>query len=208
MVIEALPVYRYLYEYAYNNLGFYGLSVARLLLSMIVLLPPVLLIGGTMPLLAKYFLRDPANLGSSFSKIYYLNTLGACAGALLTGFVFVRFFGVIGTLMIAVGGNLLVALIIALSKRGTVSTHAATGEKSSYSYMLVFLFLTGSPALSAWVTKCCGCASSRPTGCRHPKLSRSSSRGSCWGSQSGPGSWRERWIAAAISRPGSAPCPS
>jgi spermidine synthase len=143
MVIEALPVYRYLYEYAYNNLGFYGLSVARLLLSMIVLLPPVLLIGGTMPLLAKYFLRDPANLGSSFSKIYYLNTLGACAGALLTGFVFVRFFGVIGTLMIAVGGNLLVALIIALSKRGTVSTHAATGEKSSYSYMLVFLFLTG-----------------------------------------------------------------
>ena len=53
LVIETLPVYRYLYEYAYNNLGFYGLSVARLLLSTLVLLPPVLLIGGTMPLLAK-----------------------------------------------------------------------------------------------------------------------------------------------------------
>jgi spermidine synthase len=143
IVIATLPIYRYLYEYAYNNLGFYGLSLARLLLSMIVLLPPVLLIGGTMPLLAKYFLRDPANLGSSFSKIYYLNTLGACAGALLTGFVFVRYFGVIGTLMIAIGGNLLVALIIALSKRGTVATHPVTGEKSPYSYMLVFLFLTG-----------------------------------------------------------------
>ena len=35
----------------------------------------VFLIGGTMPLLAKYFLRDPDNLGSSFSRIYYLNTL-------------------------------------------------------------------------------------------------------------------------------------
>jgi len=143
LVIETMPVYRYLYEYAYNNLGFYGLSVARLLLSVLVLLPPVFLIGGTMPLLAKYFLRDPASLGSSFSKIYYLNTLGACAGALLTGFVFVRYFGVIGTLMIAVGGNLLVALIIALSKRGTGAPRSATGEQSPYSYMLIFLFLTG-----------------------------------------------------------------
>jgi len=143
LVIEALPVYRYLYEYAYNNLGFYGLSVARLLLSTLVLLPPVFLIGGTMPLLVKYFLRDDANLGSDFSKIYYLNTLGACAGALLTGFLLVRYFGVIGTLMIAVGGNLAVALIIALSKRDAGAARPATGEQQPYSYMLVFLFLTG-----------------------------------------------------------------
>ncbi len=148
LVIETLPVYRYLYEYAYNNLGFYGLSIARLLLSTLVLLPPVFLIGGTMPLLAKYFLRDPAILGSSFSRIYYLNTLGACAGALLTGFVLVRYFGVVGTLIIAVGGNLLVALIIALSRRGTGVAQPATGEQRPYSYMLVFLFLTGFISLS------------------------------------------------------------
>ncbi len=148
LVIEALPVYRYLYEYAYNNLGFYGLSIARLLLSTLVLLPPVFFIGGTMPLLAKYFLRDPANLGSSFSRIYYLNTLGACAGALLTGFVLVRYFGVIGTLMIAVGGNLLVALIIALSKRAAGVVRPESGGQQPYSYMLVFLFLTGFISLS------------------------------------------------------------
>ncbi len=148
LVIETLPVYRYLYEYAYNNLGFYGLSVARLLLSTLVLLPPVLLIGGTMPLLAKYFLRDSGNLGSSFSKIYYLNTLGACAGALLTGFVFVRYFGVIGTLLIAIGGNLLVAAIIALSKRDVGTPRPAKSEQQPYSYMLVFLFLTGFISLS------------------------------------------------------------
>ena len=141
--IETLPVYRYLYEYSYNNLGFYGLSLARLLLSMVVLLPPVFLIGGTMPLLAKYFLRDPATLGSSFSRIYYLNTLGACAGALLTGFVLVRYFGVNGALMIAIGGNLLVALIIALTKRDPGVASATTAERPPYSYMLVFLFLTG-----------------------------------------------------------------
>ena len=52
VVIEALPVYRYLYEYAYNNRGFYGLSVARLLWSTLVQLSPVFFIGGPMPLLA------------------------------------------------------------------------------------------------------------------------------------------------------------
>ena len=143
LLIEAVPVFGYLHEYAYNNLGFYGLSFARLLLSTLVLLPPVFLIGGTMPLLAKFFLRDPAHLGSSFSRIYYLNTLGACAGALLTGFVLVRLFGVIGTLFIAVGGNLLVALLIALSKRDSGAPRPETGASSPYSYMLIFLFLSG-----------------------------------------------------------------
>ena len=143
LVIESLPVYRYLYEYAYNNLGFYGLSVARLLLSMLVLLPTVFLIGGTMPLLAKYFLRDPANLGSSFSRLYYLNTLGACAGVLLTGFVFVRYFGVTGTLAIAVGGNLLVALIIAFGQWAPGAARPTSDERPPYTFMLVFLFLSG-----------------------------------------------------------------
>jgi len=116
VVIDYLPVYRYLYEYSYNNLDFYGLSIIRLLLSVAVLLPPVFLIGGTMPLISKYFLTTSTTLGSGFSKIYYLNTLGAFAGALLTGFVLVRYLGVVATLMIAIAGNLLVAAIIATSK--------------------------------------------------------------------------------------------
>lgn len=53
LIIDHLPVYRYLYEYAYDHLDFYGLSVIRLLLSVAVLLPPVFLIGGTMPLISK-----------------------------------------------------------------------------------------------------------------------------------------------------------
>ena len=148
LVIETLPVYRYLHEYAYNNLGFYGLSIARLALSLLVLLPPVFLIGGTMPLIAKYFLRTRENLGSGFSKLYYLNTLGACAGVLLTGFVFVKYFGVVATLMIAIGGNILVALIVASSRKEPAATQPAAEEKAPYSYMLFFLFLTGFITLS------------------------------------------------------------
>jgi len=148
VVIDYLPVYRYLYEYSYNNLDFYGLSIIRLLLSVAVLLPPVFLIGGTMPLISKYFLTTSTTLGSGFSKIYYLNTLGAFAGALLTGFVLVRYLGVVATLMIAIAGNLLVAAIIATSKSNAEPIPEPTEERAPYSYMLVILFLTGFISLS------------------------------------------------------------
>lgn len=148
VVIEHLPVYRYLYESAYNNLDFYGLSIVRLLLSIIVLLPPVFLIGGTMPLIAKYFLTVPATLGAGFSRIYYLNTLGAFLGALLTGFVLVRYMGVFATLMVAVGGNLLVAAIIAAGKSESVPRPQPAAQGVPYSYMLLILFVTGFISLS------------------------------------------------------------
>ena len=115
-VIDYLPVYGSRCQAAYNHLDLYGLSIVRLLLSVIVLLPPVFLIGGTMPLVTKYALTASTTMGAGFSRIYYVNTLGAFAGALLTGFVLVKYFGVLATLMIAVAGNFLVAAIIGLGK--------------------------------------------------------------------------------------------
>jgi spermidine synthase len=148
LIIDYLPVYRYLHEYAYNNLDFYGISLIRMLLSVVVLLPPVFLIGGTMPLIAKYFLTASKTLGSNFSRIYYLNTLGAFTGALLTGFIFVKYLGVSATLMIAVAGNLLVAGVIGASKSSSELLPESTQESAPYSYMLIVLFLTGFISLS------------------------------------------------------------
>ena len=143
LVIDYLPVYRYLYESAYNSLDLYGMSVVRLLLSVVVLLPPVFFIGGTMPLIAKYFLTASTTFGSGFSKIYYLNTLGAFAGALLTGFVLVQYLGVFMTLMLAIAGNLLVATLIAVGKSDSATMRESTEASTPYSYMLIILFLTG-----------------------------------------------------------------
>jgi spermidine synthase len=144
LVIEELPLYRTLYEHAYNHLDFYGMSLVRLVLSMLVLLPPVLLIGGTLPLVSKYFLTVSSRFGSGFSRVYYLNTLGAFAGALLTGFVLVRFLGVFMTLMVAVAGNLAVAAMIALGRsEATPRSAERDADKHPYSYMLVVLFVTG-----------------------------------------------------------------
>jgi len=148
VIIDLLPVYRYVYEFAYNNLDFYSMSIVRLLLSILVLLPPTFLIGGTLPLISKYFLTASTTLGSGFSRIYYLNTLGAFAGALLTGFVLVKYLGVTATLMIAVAGNLLVAAIIGSSRTSAESVPVPAETHAPYSYMLAILFLTGFISLS------------------------------------------------------------
>jgi spermidine synthase len=132
-------------------MGFYGMSLIRLLLSLVALLPPVFAIGGTIPLVSKYFLTTSQTLGSKFSRIYYVNTIGAFAGVILTGFVFVKYFGVFVTLMIAVILNLIIVAIIYVTKtKSNQTTENAESAKahSPYSYMLTILFLTGFISLS------------------------------------------------------------
>lgn len=148
VVINHFNLYKHLYEYSYNNFDFYGISIIRLLLSIIVLLPPAFAIGGTMPLISKYFLTTTETLGSRFSKIYYMNTLGAFTGAILTGFVFVQFLGVFLTLMLAVAGNLVVAGLIFVQKSETAFIQEPAKEQAPNSYMLAVLFLTGFISLS------------------------------------------------------------
>ena len=148
LIINHLPLYKILYEYSYNNLDFYGISLVRLLLSIFVLLPPVFFIGGTIPLISKYFLTSTETFGSSFSKIYYMNTLGAFAGALLTGFLLVKSLGVFLTLMIAVSLNLIVAWMIYATKSVAKSIPEKSSAHVPHTYMLVILFITGFVSLS------------------------------------------------------------
>ncbi len=148
LVIQHLPLYKLLYEYSYNNLNFYEMSLVRLLLSTAVLLPPVFAIGGTIPLISKYFLTTTKTFGSGFSRIYYMNTLGAFAGAILTGFIFVKYFGVFLTFMVAVTLNLIIVLLILSQKTVTEKTAEPVKADAPYSYMLFILFLTGFISLS------------------------------------------------------------
>lgn len=148
LIINNLSIYRFIYKYSYNNFNFYSISLILFSLSVIVLFPPVFAIGGTIPLITKYFLSTPERFGSNFSRIYYLNTLGAFAGSMLTGFVFVRYMGVLLTFLIAVSVNLLIALIIYAKNTESLQLPETVKETAPYSYMLVILFATGFISLS------------------------------------------------------------
>jgi spermidine synthase len=87
------------------------LTVVRLLFSVLALIVPTTLMGGTLPVLSRFVSRQPENLRGHLSFLYGLNTLGAVLGAMLAGFVFLRLYSVTATLDIAVATSALVGLV-------------------------------------------------------------------------------------------------
>lgn len=78
-----------------------ALAVARIVCSALVLLPPTILMGATLPLVLRSSLvRTPA-IGERISLLYGINTCGAIAGALLAGFVLIGHVGMTRTLQLA-----------------------------------------------------------------------------------------------------------
>ncbi len=81
------------------------------------LLLPTILMGATLPILVTHVMRLYKNLGVSVGTLYCANTLGAAAGAALTGFVALYYFGLISTIFIAAALNITVSVGVWLTLR-------------------------------------------------------------------------------------------
>lgn len=106
-----LPLANRAFVLVYDALhpSFVVLTILRLLVSAIILLPPATLMGMTLPILAKAFAR-PGEEGRDVGFLYTINTTGALVGAALGGFVLLPWLGLRGTSFVAVGLNLLAGL--------------------------------------------------------------------------------------------------
>jgi spermidine synthase len=87
-----------------------GWMPGQVAISALVLLVPTLLMGSTLPLLARFVASVEKEAGPAIGRLYALNMLGAAAGCFLAGFVLIGWLGVMGTLRLAAMVNLLVAL--------------------------------------------------------------------------------------------------
>ena len=117
-----------------------ALVLVRGVLASAVILPPTVLMGGTLPAMTRACVDGVGTLGARLSVLYGLNTAGAVFGTLLTGFVFIGTLGVHPTLLAAVGVNALVGIAAVLvgSLRATSAgdkpppyDHAATGTTAA-----------------------------------------------------------------------------
>lgn len=86
------------------------LSLLRVAFAAGAIILPTTLMGGTLPVLSRFVIRGPESIGRRLSVLYALNTLGAVAGTLATGFVLLRLFGVTATLLLAVATNVAIGL--------------------------------------------------------------------------------------------------
>jgi predicted membrane-bound spermidine synthase len=82
------------------------------LASVLFLLPPTILIGGTGPLMYNAFVRPGAYPARRVGALYALNTAGAAAGVLAAPFVFLNHWSLPSTLAIVAVGNFAVAGIL------------------------------------------------------------------------------------------------
>ncbi|HVY72152.1 MAG TPA: fused MFS/spermidine synthase, partial [Verrucomicrobiae bacterium] len=87
----------------------------KLAFAIMLLLPPTILMGGTLPTLARAMTTDLPRLGSKLGWLYFLNSLGAAIGCLLADFLLIPDFGIVGALHFNAGLNFGVVLLTSLA---------------------------------------------------------------------------------------------
>ncbi len=97
---------------------FYTLSLIRFVLTFGILLIPSTLMGGTLPVLTRFFVKRLEQLGTNIGILYALNTFGAVIGTVAAGFFLIEALGVRWTLGVGIAINFAVAAIaLALTQK-------------------------------------------------------------------------------------------
>jgi spermidine synthase len=91
-----------IYRGAYGSLQVSpgAVTAIRFLLAIVVLAPATIVMGATLPALARYLARRRAELETAFGRLYTANTFGAILGTALSGFILIELFGLKGTLFV------------------------------------------------------------------------------------------------------------
>ena len=127
----------------------------RALLAGLFLLPPVVLMGATLPLLARFVSTRFASQGLRIGALYSLNTFGAVLGCAATGFWLLPSFGYTRSTFLGVGANVAIGLLaLAVSSRmkpseSLVAEPENTEVKSGVNTLILLAYgITGFCALA------------------------------------------------------------
>ena len=107
---------------------FYTLSLIRFVLTFGVLLIPSTLMGGTLPVLTRFFVKRLEQLGTNIGILYALNTFGAVIGTVAAGFFLIEALGIRWTLGIGIAINFAVAAIALVLARKALTIEDASSQ--------------------------------------------------------------------------------
>jgi spermidine synthase len=94
------------------NQSLTGIHLLRFILSFMFLIIPSTCIGGTLPVLVRIVTKQIGGLGRNLGLIYAINSLGALAGCLITGFFLIKNTGISGSMIAGAILNLFNAALI------------------------------------------------------------------------------------------------
>ncbi|HTC94530.1 MAG TPA: fused MFS/spermidine synthase [Terriglobales bacterium] len=152
--LAGLTGVRLLYITAYPAVGDWQpfLLALRFFGAAVVLFIPTFFMGGTLPILVRSVMQNSAELGTRVSQLYWVNTLGAVAGTLISGFVLLPVLGLRVTIAVAVVFNILAGLIALRMgqehpptrvAKGTTKTATSAAPSPQYADSRFLLFLFG-----------------------------------------------------------------
>ena len=115
----------------FRGVGQATLSLSPLatgIVTFVLVLVPTLLMGGTLPLLVGYLVRESKNVGKSVATLYFVNTLGSAFASAAAVVWVLGHRGQVGTARIAALLNFTVASIAFLQYRRSLAAAAKTAE--------------------------------------------------------------------------------
>ena len=122
-----------LYVLIHRNITseFYTLSLIRFVLTFGVLLIPSTLMGGTLPVLTRFFVQRLEQLGVNVGILYALNTFGAVIGCVATGFFLIERMGIQQALFVGIAINFGVAGVAVLLTRASGQSETESARLES-----------------------------------------------------------------------------
>jgi len=110
---------------AYLSLPSGEVALIRFALAFAVLTPVTLIMGMTLPILTRHLVRANPDVGERIARLYGLNTLGAVAGTVASGYLLLELLGLRQTTFVAVVLNLGAGLGALLISRALPKTEEA-----------------------------------------------------------------------------------
>jgi len=156
-----LDVYQWVYPKLFGLFGHQPalLLGVKLVLALGILLPPAFFMGGTLPVMGQYLVRDADRFGRTTTMLYAVNTLGAAAGALLAGFYLPAVLGFRTSYLMAMALNLAIAAVTlwwsraetpsaATASRGKLEAATGGTERSGMGSWLIWTIAVASGLLT------------------------------------------------------------
>jgi spermidine synthase len=126
----------------------------KFFLALVILLPPTICMGATLPLLARQFTREISTAGSSIGSLYTINTLGAVLGTFVSGFFMIPLLGLRLTVLIAGAANFFILAVILPVTRGETAKWEGKGlfkikrKETKVGWVMGVYFVCGFAALA------------------------------------------------------------
>ncbi|PXA04566.1 hypothetical protein DDZ13_05160 [Coraliomargarita sinensis] len=122
LCLPLLHLYREIYPALYGQFADSWLWLIKALLALVMVFPGSFLMGGTIPLMGKFLVRERLAFGRITASIYGINTLGAATGAFAAAFIILPNLGFRLSCLTAVSISVLVALLaLRLARRERIA---------------------------------------------------------------------------------------